>query len=249
MNETFTLFSKEDFLSLLSLDEPGLGAWEKAGILVPAGWFDTDKPYYDEQSVAQGEKLKGLMALGYALEDIRKIVAKVGLPSRALMDSAFSGRLLTVGELAERSGVGARTLRHWEDKGLVVPDARSKGGFRLYGEDFLEICARIRELQLLGYSLEEVKQMRLLLLPGNRLRRALLETGEAQDEDLLGQFSAVREALQVRVGEIRKALRRWEAVGKEQTRILGQMAARQKARNKALEEQKKKEREKDKDKE
>ena len=39
---------------------------------------------------------------------------------------------LTVGNLADKIGVSPRTIKHWEDKGIIEPDMRSDGGFRLY---------------------------------------------------------------------------------------------------------------------
>ena len=64
---------------------------------------------------------------------------------------------LTVGGLADRSGVSPRTIKHWEDKGVIEPDMRTEGGFRLYSESYVFLCQLIRDLQLFGYTLEEIK--------------------------------------------------------------------------------------------
>ncbi|TFG58331.1 MAG: MerR family transcriptional regulator, partial [Candidatus Aminicenantes bacterium] len=61
--------------------------------------------------------------------------------------------------LAERSGVSPRTIKHWEDKGIIEPDMRTEGGFRLYPESYVFLCQLIRDLQLFGYTLEEVKSV------------------------------------------------------------------------------------------
>ena len=42
---------------------------------------------------------------------------------------------LQIGEVAERTGVTQRTLRFYEEKGLLRPPTRMEGGFRLYSED------------------------------------------------------------------------------------------------------------------
>jgi DNA-binding transcriptional MerR regulator len=42
--------------------------------------------------------------------------------------------MMQIGEAAERVGLSLRTIRHWDEVGLVVPSARSNGGFRLYTE-------------------------------------------------------------------------------------------------------------------
>ena len=43
--------------------------------------------------------------------------------------------LLQIGQVAERTGLSLRTIRFYEENGLVIPTARSEGGFRLYSEN------------------------------------------------------------------------------------------------------------------
>jgi len=62
-----------------------------------------------------------------------------------------------VGSLAEKVGVSARTLKHWEDKGIIEADMRSEGGFRLYSQIYIYLCKLVIDLQLFGYTLEEIK--------------------------------------------------------------------------------------------
>ena len=65
-----------------------------------------------------------------------------------------------IGEVAERTGVTQRTLRFYEEKGLLRPPSRMDGGFRLYSEDDIQRVQEIRRLQdLLGLSLAEIKVM------------------------------------------------------------------------------------------
>jgi DNA-binding transcriptional MerR regulator len=67
---------------------------------------------------------------------------------------------LQIGEVAERTGVTQRTLRFYEEKGLLRPPSRMEGGFRLYSEDDVKRVKHIRRLQdLLGVSLAEIKEM------------------------------------------------------------------------------------------
>lgn len=67
---------------------------------------------------------------------------------------------LQIGEVAERTGVTQRTLRFYEEKGLLKPPTRMEGGFRLYSQDDIQRVERIRQLQkLLGFSLAEIKEM------------------------------------------------------------------------------------------
>lgn len=67
---------------------------------------------------------------------------------------------LQIGEVAERTGVTQRTLRFYEEKGLLRPPSRMEGGFRLYSEDDVSRVEQIKQLQkLLGLSLAEIKEM------------------------------------------------------------------------------------------
>jgi DNA-binding transcriptional MerR regulator len=65
-----------------------------------------------------------------------------------------------IGEVADRTGVTQRTLRFYEEKGLLTPADRMEGGFRLYSDSDVERIRLIKQLQqLLGFSLAEIKEM------------------------------------------------------------------------------------------
>ncbi|MGI8926388.1 MAG: MerR family transcriptional regulator [Tepidiformaceae bacterium] len=67
---------------------------------------------------------------------------------------------LQIGEAAERARLTQRTLRYYEEKGLLQPPTRMDGGFRLYSPEDMERVERIKELKdLLGFSLADIKGM------------------------------------------------------------------------------------------
>jgi DNA-binding transcriptional MerR regulator len=67
---------------------------------------------------------------------------------------------LQIGEASERAQLTQRTLRYYEEKGLLNPPQRMMGGFRLYSPEDMERVERIRQLKdLLGFSLAEIKGM------------------------------------------------------------------------------------------
>ncbi|MDO8670255.1 MAG: MerR family transcriptional regulator, partial [Dehalococcoidia bacterium] len=67
---------------------------------------------------------------------------------------------MQIGEVAESTGLTHRTLRYYEEKGLLKPPSRMEGGFRLYTEDDVQRIKHIRQLiGLLGFSLAEIKDM------------------------------------------------------------------------------------------
>lgn len=67
--------------------------------------------------------------------------------------------LLQIGEVSARTELSIKTIRHYDDVGLVVPSARSAGGFRLYtGDDVARLIA-IRRMKPLGFSLQEMRDL------------------------------------------------------------------------------------------
>jgi DNA-binding transcriptional MerR regulator len=136
-----------------------LAAWTKAKLLKPDGFGDGKAPLFAAGSLERVAHIRRLADLGYGTDEILKIIKKVGLPhdGRGRKRATDKDRFLTVGNLAERSGVSPRTIKHWEDKGIIEPDMRTEGGFRLYSESYVFLCQLIRDLQLFGYTLDEVK--------------------------------------------------------------------------------------------
>ena len=61
-----------------------------------------------------------------------------------------------IGELAERTGLSLRTIRHYDDVGLLPATARTDGGFRVYSENDFERLMVIKQMKPLGFSLEEM---------------------------------------------------------------------------------------------
>ena len=64
--------------------------------------------------------------------------------------------LFTIGQLARRTGVPARTVRFWSDAGLIPPAGRSAGGYRLYDSEAAARLDLVRTLRELGLGLDVV---------------------------------------------------------------------------------------------
>jgi len=69
------------------------------------------------------------------------------------------GKLLRVGDLAQRTQKTVRALHLYEELGLLKPSERSKGGFRMYGGDAVLRVRWISKLQDLNFTLPEIKEM------------------------------------------------------------------------------------------
>ncbi|MFD4009325.1 MerR family transcriptional regulator [Brachybacterium paraconglomeratum] len=68
-------------------------------------------------------------------------------------------QLLHIGAVAERTELSLRTLRHYDEIGLVNPSERSEGGFRLYSEADVERILLIRRMKPLDFTLEQMREL------------------------------------------------------------------------------------------
>lgn len=68
-------------------------------------------------------------------------------------------KMLQIGEVAERVGLSLRSVRFYEEAGLLTPAARSEGGFRLYTETQVERLLLIKRMKPLGFSVEEMRDL------------------------------------------------------------------------------------------
>lgn len=97
------------------------------------------------------------------------------------------GGRYTVGELAKLAGVSARTLRHYEDEGLLVPE-REANGYRVYSQRDAKRLAQIISMRSCGLSLANIRQ----ILAGSN--RGVYEALVAHLANLRGQMEALDEA-------------------------------------------------------
>lgn len=66
---------------------------------------------------------------------------------------------LTIGKLAEATGVKVETIRYYERAGLIAPPARTTGNYRAFGPADLARLRFVRRTRDLGFTLEEVRAM------------------------------------------------------------------------------------------
>ncbi|POH60386.1 MerR family transcriptional regulator [Arthrobacter glacialis] len=84
-----------------------------------------------------------------------------------------------IGDLAEATGLSQRTIRHYDEVGLLPATTRSDGGFRIYTESDLQRMLVIRSMKPLGFTLEEMGELLdtvdiLTTDPANNAARELL---------------------------------------------------------------------------
>jgi DNA-binding transcriptional MerR regulator len=82
----------------------------------------------------------------------------MGVRARPAITSESQGAL-KIGEVAKRSGVGIEALRFYERSGLLGRPARTQSGYRMYDHEVLERLDFIKRAQVLGFTLDEIKQI------------------------------------------------------------------------------------------
>ncbi|WP_246063841.1 MerR family transcriptional regulator [Blastococcus colisei] len=108
------------------------------------------------------------------------------------------GDLMQIGQVAERTGLSLRTIRFYEENGLVIPTARSDGGFRLYSEADVARLDVVKRMKPLGFTLEEMQELLGLLHD--------LEHATAGRSELVDRLRMFHEAATARVTALREQL-------------------------------------------
>ena len=105
---------------------------------------------------------------------------------------------MRIGELAERTGTGARTIRYYESFGLLPEPARTPAGYREYDSSAVDRLRFVRDAQSSGLSLSEIKSVLELKDVGARScdhTRALLERHVAEIDDQIARLQVARREL------------------------------------------------------
>ncbi len=210
--------TREELVSRLRISQDDLREWQEGDLLASLPGLPDVFP---ESAVEEGELIKKFSSLGYALDEIRRIKKSVGLPIKDEKGRYVSKReFLTIGELAEKCGINVRTIKFWEEKGLISPFRRTEGGFRLYRHADVALLAFIKDLQAFNYTLSEI---------GSILRLTGSDPG-SPDADLdvlpLAEQEKLASALEFLVGrmrEVRDASARVETVFSRRLRAVSRV--------------------------
>jgi MerR family transcriptional regulator, repressor of the yfmOP operon len=139
--------------------------------------------------------------------------------------------MFRIGEVAKITGLTTRTLRYWEELGLVHPSGYGSGGDRQFSSTDMARVTRIRDLQrLLGFSLAEVRVVLDTEEVGVLDRvRSELHSGEpslTRQRDLIDEAIAANDQLLVRLDD---TLSRIQAFRAERAASARRLRARRKA--------------------
>ncbi len=106
----------------------------------------------------------------------------------------MSEKTYKIGQLAELTGLTQRTIRYYDELGLLKTSSRTQGGQRIYSDSDLLYIKRIMELKSLSFSLEEIKV--IILLGGDD------ESGEKRRAVLLENYRRKKEEAEKRKNAI-----------------------------------------------
>lgn len=128
---------------------------------------------------------------------------------------ASKGQMHQIGEVANRVGLSLRTVRYYEEAGLVRPSQRTEGGFRLYGEEEVARLNLVKQMKPLGFTVQE---MRRLLKARDQLER--WEPGDQAYERAVERLSTFAAAAKTKCDDLRGQLETAEAFAAELKRDL-----------------------------
>lgn len=105
---------------------------------------------------------------------------------------------MNIGQAAEASGLPAKTIRYYEDIGLVPPAARRDSGFRDYGARDVHLLRFVARARGLGFTVEECRQLLALWQDQDRAAgdvKRLTQERIALIDDKIAQLQALRATL------------------------------------------------------
>src|SRR5918997_945207 len=134
-----------------------------------------------------------------------------------LVDEAEGRRMLKIGEVSKRSGVGVEALRFYEKSGLLDRPSRTYSSYRVYGEDVLERLAFIKQAQALGFSLEEIRR----IVEDARKGQSPCDEVREIVRRRMGELDERLRELQRHRRELKRTLEEWDKVGRAPGHVCG----------------------------
>ncbi|HEY9854034.1 MAG TPA: heavy metal-responsive transcriptional regulator [Leptolyngbyaceae cyanobacterium] len=123
------------------------------------------------------------------------------------MNTALASKLLKIGEVAASSGLPVKTIRYYEDLGLLSPVAlRAESGYRLFNPQVLKRLDFIKRAQSLGMSLKEIQAFLEIHDRGKLPCQEVKEHLEGKIEAIAKQI----EALETLKFELQELLSDWQ---------------------------------------
>jgi MerR family copper efflux transcriptional regulator len=122
------------------------------------------------------------------------------------MEPQASGSLMTVGELARRTGMSPKAIRRLEELGLIYSAGRSPANYRLFDESALWCVQVIGSLRSVGFTIREIRQAAAIYLH---------RPEEPVGPELARQLQQVRTRIEAKLGELSELRRRLDQFERE----------------------------------
>lgn len=218
------IITNKEIIEQTAIDSDSLQKLVERKLVKPLETVDENVRVFEKRTIQQVEQIKQFLAMGYSIEEIEKILKKVGLPSNQKNKEINTKKIkyLTVGELANRLDMNPRTIKFWEEKGIIEPDTRSDGGFRLYATHWIYLCNLIKDLQLFGLSLDEIKEISDLFRDFLAIEQSLdafsFEETEAKLNTMKEQIGLFFE----KMNQFKEGMHRWEELLKKKEKEIRQ---------------------------
>lgn len=141
----------------------------------------------------------------------------MAITDRKMEAGGEHGQLLKIGEVSKLSGIGIEALRFYEKSGLLSRPARTGSGYRMYHRDVLERLSFIKRAQMLGFSLDEVKQIIAESATGQSPCRGVREIVRRRLDELDERMAQMRRYRK----ELAATLEEWEKVEDSKGHVCG----------------------------
>jgi MerR family Zn(II)-responsive transcriptional regulator of zntA len=108
-------------------------------------------------------------------------------------------QLYKIGQVSKKARVTLRTIRYYEELGLIKPVLRTKGGFRLYTEGSVERLRFIQGLKLLDFPLSKIREMfeiRQMAQSGDEASRRIVRLLQSQQREAMRKKGQYEKMLQ-----------------------------------------------------
>lgn len=122
-----------------------------------------------------------------------------------------------IGEVARQTGVGIETLRFYEKSGLLDRPQRTASGYRMYDASTLERLGFIKKAQILGFTLDEIRELIDHKRGGENpcgVVRAKVKARLAELDERIRQMTLYRD-------ELAASLQDWEKTGESEGHVCG----------------------------
>jgi len=105
---------------------------------------------------------------------------------------------MNIGSVSEKTGVTAKTIRYYEEIGLIPPPVRAENGYRHYQDKDVETLRFVQRARGLGFSVKDVGNLLTLWQDKNRISSDVknLAIGHIKDiEDKIEELNSIRQTL------------------------------------------------------